>query len=112
MDQAGSIFPLADYSEAVNHPSEARTFSDSDLLDAYSQAVVGAAEAISPAVVKIDVAQAGRGRLRQEQRRLEIAAHQIIPLRGRDRADRSRVERRGVVDQYVEATECAQRRLH
>src|SRR5580693_6166502 len=62
MDQAGSIFPLADYSEAISQPSGARTFSDSDLLDAYSQAVVGAAEAISPAVVKIDVAQAARSR--------------------------------------------------
>lgn len=62
MDQAGSIFPLADYSAAISHPSEARTSSDSDLLDAYSQAVVGAAEAISPAVVKIDVAQAARSR--------------------------------------------------
>jgi S1-C subfamily serine protease len=62
MDQAGSIFPLANYSEAISHPSEARTFSDSELLDAYSQAVVGAAEAISPAVVKIDVTQAARSR--------------------------------------------------
>jgi S1-C subfamily serine protease len=69
MDQAGSIFPLADYSEAISHPSEARTFSDSDLLDAYSQAVVGAAEAISPAVVKIDVTQAARSRSGESRER-------------------------------------------
>jgi len=36
------------------------TLSDSSLLDAYSKAVVGAAEKISPSVVKIDVAQAAR----------------------------------------------------
>jgi len=36
--------------------------SDSALLDAYSSAVIGASEKISPSVVKIDVAQAGRSR--------------------------------------------------
>ena len=62
MSQQDSVVPLTDYSEAIGQPSAARTFSDSDLLDAYSQAVVGAAEAISPSVVKIDVTQAGRSR--------------------------------------------------
>jgi len=62
MTQAETVFPLADYSNSIAHPSETSTLSDVALLDAYSQAVVGAAEAISPSVVKIDVAQSGRSR--------------------------------------------------
>jgi len=38
------------------------TFGDSALLDAYSKAVVGAAEKLSPSVVKIDVSQSVRTR--------------------------------------------------
>jgi S1-C subfamily serine protease len=58
-----SAFPLADYSEPIVRPSHGGAIDDSPLLDAYSQAVVGAAEKISPSVVKIDVAQtAGRTR--------------------------------------------------
>jgi S1-C subfamily serine protease len=62
MAHAGDVFPLADYSEPVLQASEVTPLHDGSLLDAYSQAVVGAAEAISPSVVKIDVAQTSRSR--------------------------------------------------
>src|SRR5271165_6984351 len=62
MTQAGSVFPLADYSGTIVQPSDAGPVNDAALLDAYSQAVVSAAQAISPSVLKIDVAQAGRSR--------------------------------------------------
>jgi len=43
--------------------------SDSALLDAYSNAVISASEKISPSVVKIDVAQAGRSRFGEPRER-------------------------------------------
>ena len=62
MDQEVISFPLANYSEPVAEASPARPVDDSALLDAYSNAVVGAAEKLSPSVVKIDVVQAGKSR--------------------------------------------------
>jgi S1-C subfamily serine protease len=62
MNQEETFFPLTDYSQQTVPPSTPHVTDDSALLDAYSNAVVGAAEKLSPSVVKIDVAQAGKSR--------------------------------------------------
>ena len=53
-------------------------------------------------------AQGGNGRLRQEQRCLQIAAHEVIPLGLRYRAHGGGIESRRVVDEHVEPSEFAQ----
>ena len=48
-------------SEAIR-PDEPEALSDDELFDAYSQAVIGAAERVSPSVVNIEVSNGDRRR--------------------------------------------------
>ena len=57
-------------------------------------------------------AQMGRSGLRQKQRRLEVAAHQIVPCRFIDTTKRCRKKRRSIADQTVESAELRHRIGH
>jgi S1-C subfamily serine protease len=60
--QVRTASPLANYSEPIVEGAVSSSAGDAVLLDAYSKAVIGAAEKISPSVVKIDVVQTARAR--------------------------------------------------
>jgi S1-C subfamily serine protease len=60
---------LSNSSNSAIHPASSGPLNDRALLDAYSHAVVSAAEKISPSVVKIDVAQAAKSRSGQPRER-------------------------------------------
>src|SRR6185437_7271141 len=67
MAHEDSVLLTADYSEGIAEPSPSTPLDDALLLDAYSNAVVSAAESVSPSVAKIDVTQTARGRSGEEQ---------------------------------------------
>ena len=69
MQEEADFIPLVDYASQSVQPSVGHTLDGSGLLDAYSNAVVGAAEKLSPSVVKIDVAQAATSRSGQPRER-------------------------------------------
>ena len=53
MDEGNALQPLASGFEAITQPRGPEPLRDAALLDAYSQAVVGAAEKISPMAKKV-----------------------------------------------------------
>jgi S1-C subfamily serine protease len=65
---SSNILPLSNYSEPVLQSTVVATH-DSALLDAYSEAVVGAAEKISLSVVKIEVTQSAKTRSGESKER-------------------------------------------
>ena len=67
MNQEAVPFSVTNYSEPVAQTSSGGALNDAALLDAYSQAVVGTAEKLSPSVVKIDVSQTAKNRSSERQ---------------------------------------------